>query len=86
MKCCLLPSGDLSVFIVAEWCVFDTLWGYKGGAMFAATKGFSLFISCCLSRNAEVSDLRCMYIFTLYIVHHTAMYISILRTNLTISD
>ena len=57
-----------------------------GGAMFAATKGFSLFISCCLLRNTEVSDLRCTYIVTLYIVHHTAMYISILRTNLTISD
>ena len=56
------------------------------GAMFAATKGFSLFISCCHLRNTEVSVLRCTYIFTLYIVHYTAMYISILRTNLTISD
>ena len=31
MKCCLLPSVDLSVFIVAECCVFNTLWGYKRG-------------------------------------------------------
>ena len=55
------------------------------GAMFTATKGFSLFISCCLLRNTEVSDLRCTYIVTLHIVHHTAIYKSVLRTNSTIS-
>ena len=72
MKCCLLPSRDLSVFIVAEWCVFDTLWGYKRGvgrgAMFTATRGFSHFISCCLLRNAEVSNLRCTYIVCTFII------------------
>ena len=71
MKCCLLPSRDLSVFIVAECCVFDTLWGYKGGGNVCCYKGILSFH---LLLPFEKHRSVCFEVYLHFYIVHCSLY------------